>query len=82
MFARGVAFMLHVSGGDAVITLLCGAGTLKPPSIATKSDPQPSILTLGALHEPEAQQPTNVQLERLGKFCFGLPVCGGDGGIF
>ena len=79
--------MLHVSHGDAVITLLCGAGTSWPPSIATKSDPQPSILTRGALREHQAQQPTSVQLERLGKVCFvfawaAFAFGGGAGGIF
>ena len=79
--------MLHVSHGDAVITLLCGAGTLWPPAIATKSDPQPSILTRGALREHQAQQPTSVQLERLGKVCFVFALAafafsGGAGGIF
>lgn len=79
--------MLQTRCGDAVITLLCGAGTSWPPAIATKSDPQPSILTRGALHEHQAQQPTSVQLERLGKFCFVFALAAfafgcGSGGIF
>lgn len=82
-----VAVMLQTRCGDAVITLLCGAGMFQPPSIATKSDPQPSILTRGALHEHQAQQPTSVQLERLGKVCFvfawaAFAFGGGAGGIF
>lgn len=39
--------------GDAVITLLCGAGMFQPPSIATKLDPQPSILTRDAPYKPK-----------------------------
>ena len=56
-----------------MITLLCGAARDQAPAMATKSDPQPSILTQGALAQLGAEEPSSVQLERLGKVLFAFP---------